>query len=155
MALAAPENVETSLMRPLTETEMQYVGDLLDRAERLLTARIPDLLARAAADEAFRLTVIDIEAEAVARVLRAPDNGIYRQESEGNYTYSLNLQVASGLLSILGTDWERLGLGSWASVQPATDGYAQARYGASVPPHLQFQYGWGGGDQIAERWWLL
>lgn len=150
MAIATQADVETSLMRSLTETEEQYVDALLDRAERLLRARIPDLLERAATDENFRLVVADIEAEAVARVLRAPDNGIMRQETEGNYTYSLNLQVASGLLDILAGDWAKLGIGQVRSVPVETDGYLAGR-GARVPPHLRFQFGWGGGDQIAEE----
>lgn len=104
MAIGKPADVETSLMRDLTETESQYVDELLERAERLLRARIPDLDQRAEEDQEFALLVADIEAEAVARVLRAPDNGIMRQEGEGNYSYSLNLQVASGLLDILDDD---------------------------------------------------
>ncbi|PWH05198.1 hypothetical protein DEO23_14045 [Brachybacterium endophyticum] len=147
MAIGSPHDVETSLMRDLTETENRYVDDLLDRAERLLRARIPDLDTRID-DEAFTALVADIEGEAVARVLRAPDNGIMRQEGEGNYSYSLNLQVASGLLDILDGDWAKLGIGRVRSVAVETDGYITDRY--RVPPQWWFQYGWGGGDQIAD-----
>ena len=49
MALATQQDVEVSMLRPLSETEMRYLSDLLERAERLLLARIPDLLERAAA----------------------------------------------------------------------------------------------------------
>lgn len=147
MAIGKPVDVETSLMRELTATEMEYVDALLDRAERLLLARIPDLLQRAGEDETFSKLVADIEAEAVARVLRAPDNGIMRQEGEGNYSYSLNLQVASGLLDILDGDWAKLGIGRVRSVAVETDGYLAARH--RIPPQWWFQYGWGGGDQLA------
>jgi len=150
MAIALPEDVETSLMRELTTQESQYVQPLLDRAERLLAARIPDLLDRATEDEAFSELVADIEAESVARVFRAPDGGQYRQEAEGSYSYSLNLQVASGLLDILDGDWRKLGIAVWNSVAPATDGYLSTRRGG-IPPNWWFQYGWGGGDQLSEE----
>ena len=42
MALATQQDVEVSMLRPLSETEMRYLSDLLERAERLLLARIPD-----------------------------------------------------------------------------------------------------------------
>ncbi len=149
MAIATPADVETSLLRPLNQTESQYVEPLLARAERLLLPRIPDLLARAEADEQFRLLVADVEAEMVARVLRAPDSGIMRQESEGNYSYSLNLQVASGLLDVLPVEWEKLGVGPWRSIAPATDGYLATRF-SGVPHPWQFQYAWPGQDHISE-----
>lgn len=150
MAQATREDVEVSLQRSLTEAEAEYVDALLERAERLLTVRIPDLQDRIAANPAFGEVVADIEAEAVARVFRAPDNGVYRQEAEGNYSYSLNLQVASGLLDILAGDWQKLGVAMWGSIAPATDGYLSTRRGG-IPPNWHFQYGWGGGDQIAEE----
>ena len=151
MSIAKPSDVETAMLRELTEAESQYVGDLLDRAERLLLPRIPDLVARAEENETFSALVADIEAEAVARVFRAPGNGIIRQEAEGNYSYSINLRVASGLLEILGPEWERLGVSTWSSIAPETDGYAQGRYG-SIPPHLWFQYGWPARNQMSEEW---
>lgn len=150
-AIATPENVESAMQRELTTAEHQYVGDLLLRAERILVARIPDLRARAEEDPTFSALVADIEAEAVARVFRAPGNGIIRQEAEGNYSYSINLRVASGLLEILGPEWERLGVSTWGSIAPETDGYAQGRYG-SIPPHLWFQYGWPAQNQMSEEW---
>ena len=76
MALATQQDVEVSMLRPLSETEMRYLSDLLERAERLLLARIPDLLERAAGGRPSLQLVADIESEMVARVLRAPDNGI-------------------------------------------------------------------------------
>lgn len=151
MAIATPTDVETAMLRELTAAESQYVGDLLDRAERLLLPRIPDLVARAEENETFSALVADIEAEAVARVFRAPGNGVIRQEAEGNYSYSINLRVASGLLEILGPEWERLGVSTWSSIAPETDGYAAARY-SGIAPHLQFQYGWPAENQMSEEW---
>lgn len=140
MTYAKQSDVEVSMMRELTEAESQYVGPLLERAERLIGVRVPDLEARVEANPKLSLVVADIEAEAVARVLRAPEGGIMRQEGEGNYSYSLNLQVASGLLDILDGEWERLGVSKLRSVMPETDGYALGRMG--MRPDLNFQYGW-------------
>lgn len=152
MALATQQDVEVSMLRPLSETEMRYLSDLLERAERLLLARIPDLLDRVAVGRPSPQLVADIEAEMVARVLRAPDNGIMRQEVEGNYSYSLNLQVASGLLDVLGKEWEALGLGSWGSLSPESDGYARQRWGGEVPYPWRFQYAWPARDEVSESW---
>ena len=102
----------------------------------------------------------NIEAEAVARVLRADDGGIYRSETEDGYSYQLNYMVASGLLDILEKDWKNLaqatGSGRFRTVAPATDGYAAARYRSwgpniALPPDRQFQYGWPAQDSFSEK----
>ncbi len=135
MALANQADVETSLMRELTVSESQYVVQLLDRAEALLAARVQDLTT----NESWSGLAVAVEADAVARVFRNPAG--YKQETEGNYGYSLNFQVASGLLEILDSEWDRFGVGGLASVAPRMDGYAARRY-ASARPDLAFQYGW-------------
>ena len=153
MALAAPRNVEVALMRDLTETESRYVEDLLDVAERMLTTRIPTLTERAASDPTLAAVVADVEAEMLARVFRA-DGNHFIQEAEGNYSYRLNLQVASGLLDVLEKEWSRLGIGTWGTVGPATDGYLAGRSGGEVPPPWQFQHGWPARNDISESWWV-
>lgn len=153
MSLARQTDVETALQRPLTENESRYVGELLAVAERRLLASVPDLLTRAESDETFAALVADIEAEMLARVYRAPEGGVLRQEMEGNYSYSLNMQVASGLLDVLDREWFALGVGGWGSLSPETDAYARSHGLYRVPPHLHFQYGWGGGDQMSEVIW--
>lgn len=141
MALAKPSDVVTSMMRELTPAESQHVGALLERAERKIRTRVPDLDTRVNQDLDFRQRVIDITAEAVARVFRNPAG--YTQETEGNYGYSLNFRVASGLLDILDSDWAELGVGGGlGTIMPTVDGYAAARY--RFRPDLTFQYGWGG-----------
>lgn len=159
MSIATHEDVKTSLLRDLDEVESRFVGDMLDRAERIIQARAPDIIAQAYADPSFYLaaTIADVEAEAVARVFRAPkdgagaDRGIYTRESLGDYSYNVNMLVASGLLDILDAEWTKLGVSSYGSVMPETDGYARSRFG--VPPEWRFQFGWGGGDQIPETIW--
>lgn len=126
MALATAADVETSLLRPLSEQEKRFVPGLLERAERILSARIRDLGQRVRVEE-FRATVVDVEAEAVARVVRNPE-GI-TSESEGSYSFSRNAKSASGVLSILDEEWTRLGqpCGAVASVGPQTDAYLATR----------------------------
>lgn len=152
MAIASPEDVETSLLRPLNQAEKQHVEPLLQRAESLLTTRLPNLALRAKDDADFRDMVATVEADALARVFRNPD--AIRQESEGNYSYTINFQVASGLLDILPAEWEKLGISSWGSIIPETDGYLATRRYGPLPSH-HFQHGWGGGDQLAQRGWGL
>lgn len=128
MPLATATDVETSMRRELTEAEAPYVPALLARAETLLLTRIPRLEALAAASPTYSALAIAVEAEAVARVLRAENSGTYLTETEDGYSYRLNLKVASGLLDILPEEWARLlGTGGFRSVAPRMGGYAIAR----------------------------
>jgi hypothetical protein len=147
-AIAQPIEVETSLLRPLTTIENQYVAEWLIRAERLLVARLPDLVNRTQSNDEFKALVASIEGEMVARVFRNPDG--FKQEDEGNYSYRLDTAVASGLLSVLDKEWEALGIAKRPimSVAGEMDGYARDRY-ANLRPDLQFQYGWPG---VGWRW---
>ena len=54
--------------------------------------------------------VIQIEADAVLRLVRNPDG--YLSETDGNYTYMLRQDISSGTLEVLPGDWEILGLTS-------------------------------------------
>ena len=53
-------------------------------------------------------TLIDIEAEAVLRLIRNPEG--YASESDGSYSYQFNRETASGRLEILASEWETLGI---------------------------------------------
>ena len=151
MALATAQDVETSLMRSLHESEAQYVEKLLNRAENLIKVRIPKLTDLCKESESFTDLVSQVEAEAVARVLRAENSGIYTSESEDGYSYRLNLKVASGLLDVLPEEWARLlGTGGFRSVAPQSDGYARARL-RGQRPDLNFQFGWPGRTLLAEE----
>ena len=140
-----PADVETSLLRDLTVREALYVQAWLDRAERLILARIPDLAVRVESNEAYGSIVSGVEGEMVARVFRNPEG--VRQEDEGNYSIRLDAAVASGILMGSPTEWESLGAAKATikSVSGAMDEYAATRYG-DARPDLRFQYGWPGGD---------
>ncbi|OLT27747.1 hypothetical protein BJF83_17325 [Nocardiopsis sp. CNR-923] len=108
MAIATVTDVQDRFNRPLTPEEETLAETLLDDAEIKIRRRIPNLAARAAADAEFAETVVMVEANAVLRVLRNPEG--YRQETDGDYSYSVSAAVASGRLMILDEEWADLGL---------------------------------------------
>lgn len=159
LTIASVEDVKNALRRDFRGDEESHVSSLLEKAENLIRVRYRRLDELTLDEVVFDL-VRNIEAEAVARVLRADDGGIYRSETEDGYSYQLNYMVASGLLDILEKDWKNLaqatGSGRYRTVAPATDGYAAARYRSwgpniSLPPDRQFQYGWPAQDSFSEK----
>ena len=149
MPLAQPADVSTSLVRDLTPSEIEHVDALLTRAEALIEERVTDFSSKVGGDgrdESFITKVIHVTADAVARVFRNP--GAYRQETEGNYSYTLDREAASGLLSISDGEWVRLGVqdSDFGSISTIKDGYAAARYSRAVRPDLKFQWGWPGDE---------
>lgn len=108
MAIATVDDVQKRFERELTDDERELAETLLNDAEIKIRRRIRNLVKRAAADPDFREAVVMVESNAVLRVLRNPEG--YRQEAEGNYSYSLNAAVAAGHLFIGATDWEDLGV---------------------------------------------
>jgi len=107
MAVATVDDVQDRFDRPLSEDERRLAEVLLGDVEAMIRARIRDLDARVAADSNYRALVVKIEAAAVLRVLRNPEG--YRQETEGNYGYSLSAAVASGHLFVMDSEWAELG----------------------------------------------
>lgn len=159
LTIATADDVKVALRREFRGDEESYISSLLSKAENLIRVRYCRLDELTLDEVVFDL-VRNIEAEAVARVLRADDGGIYRSETEDGYSYQLNYMVASGLLDILEKDWQNLaratGSGRYRTVAPATDGYAAARYRSwgpniSLPPDRQFQYGWPAQDSFSEK----
>lgn len=138
MAVAERLDVERTLMRDLEEDETRWVDALIERAEALILLRMPEAVNRARADYQFRVALIYVECEAVSRVLRAPGGGLYKYETEGTYTYSINSAVASGLLEITPKDWQVLdgGVGGWGGASPVLDGYARNRRGGEWSPDV-------------------
>jgi len=132
MALAEVEDVQARLNRPLTTEEEQIAQTLLDDVEARLRVRLPDLDDRVAADPNYHALVVQVEANAVLRVIRNPDG--YRQETEGNYSYSKSAAVASGHLFVMDSEWDLLG----------------ARQGAfTIVPHLETR------PRIPLNWWEI
>lgn len=135
MSIATHQDVEASLMRYLEDDENPWVQALLDRAEALILSKMADAVNRCRTDFYFMTIMKSVEAEAVSRVLRAPGGGLYKYETEGTYTYSVNQAVASGILEITPRDWEALygGTSGYAVANAEMDGYADRHYGVPVP----------------------
>lgn len=156
MSIAQIADVQAALRRALRGDEERYIPALINRAEIIIRARHRNLDVLAGDPLIFDL-IRDIEAEAVARVLRAENNGIYRSETEDGYSYQLNYMVASGLIDILAADWAKIrdaiGIGGVHSTAPETDGYAQQKYGLGAGrPDLNFQYKFKCGNSLADTW---
>ncbi|MEO6084434.1 MAG: Gp19/Gp15/Gp42 family protein [Umezawaea sp.] len=110
MAFAVAQDVEQRLGRPLDAAEAQIVEARLGDAELLLRSRIPDLTVRVNSGALARDAVVMVEADMVLRLVRNPEG--YAQESDGNYSYMLRTDVASGRLTVLGSEWTLLGVRS-------------------------------------------
>lgn len=108
MAYATASDVEDRLGRELDSSETQIVNTRLDDVERLIKARIKDLDDLVDAGEPDEDLVVQIEAEAVLRLIRNPEG--LTSETDGNYTYMISSRVASGRLEILDTEWALLGV---------------------------------------------
>ncbi|MFA5707383.1 Gp19/Gp15/Gp42 family protein [Mycolicibacterium sp.] len=108
MPYATAADVQTLLARELTSEETAQVERRLAQVERMILRRIPDLAGQTAAGQIDPADVVDIEAEAVLRLVRNPEG--YASESDGTYSYQFNRETASGRLEILPEEWERLGI---------------------------------------------
>lgn len=75
--------------------------------ERMLNRRV-DLAAGIAAATFAEADVVQVEADAVLRLVRNPDG--YISETDGNYTYMLHQQLATGKLEITDEEWDTLGV---------------------------------------------
>lgn len=111
MAYATVEDVQARLNRPLTTVEEGMAETLLEDVEAILRSRILDLDERAE-DPDYLALVVQVEANAVLRVIRNPSG--YRQETDGNYSYTVSAAVASGHLFVMDSEWNLLGVSKGA-----------------------------------------
>jgi uncharacterized protein YcaQ len=108
MAYAAAADVQAILGKELTPEETALVERRLAQVERMIVRRVPDLAAQIDAGDLDEADVIDIEAEAVLRLVRNPEG--YASESDGTYSYQFDRNAASGKLEILPEEWQTLGI---------------------------------------------
>ena len=87
---------------------MSLVEIRLDDVGRRIHRRIPDLDDKITAGDVDEADVIQVEADAVLRLVRNRDG--YLSETNGNYTYMFRQDLANGKLEILATEWETLGV---------------------------------------------
>ena len=108
MPHATPDDVKARLGRPLTEDETTMTNIRLADAERMILRRIPDLADKITAGDIDEADVIQVESDAVIRILKNPDG--YTSETYGTYSYRMNWDVASGKLDISDAEWLTLGV---------------------------------------------
>lgn len=113
------ESVEMALMRALDTREEQYVDAYIEAAQGLLYARIPDLGARAFESERTASLLAYVVGQMVARVFRNAD-GIYKTESDGDYSYTIDTSIATGRLYVSKDELRMLTAGTygWAVSRP-------------------------------------
>lgn len=110
MAIATVADVEARYNHELTDDERRVVETRLEDAERIIRTRVPDLDERISTGALSSDVVAMVEADTVLRLIRNPEG--VRQETDGNYSYSINAQVASGWLELLPREWALLGVRS-------------------------------------------
>lgn len=85
--------------------------DLIDvrlaDVERMIKRRA-DLAAGITAGKFVQADVVQVESDAVLRLVRNPEG--YISETDGNYTYMLHQQLATGKLEITDEEWNTLGV---------------------------------------------
>ncbi|WP_439377830.1 Gp19/Gp15/Gp42 family protein [Amycolatopsis lexingtonensis] len=134
MAYATAQDVANRFIRPLDTDEQRVVNTRLDDSERMLRRRVPDLDEQIAAGTIDQADVVMIEADMVLRLIRNPDG--YKSETDGNYSYTISAEVASGRLQVLPDEWSLLGIRSGTVV---------------IAP--QFDLPWNGSRPL--NWWEL
>jgi hypothetical protein len=108
MAYASTDDVAVRWSRELSCDEVKLVQVRLEDVERLIRRRLPDLDALIDAGKVDVEDVVQVEADAVLRLARNPEG--YVSETDGNYTYQLSKDLATGRLSITADEWQILGV---------------------------------------------
>ncbi|KKW64985.1 hypothetical protein AAV95_09085 [Mycolicibacterium elephantis] len=108
MAYAKATDVQTIYGKTLTLEETALVNCRLEQVERKILRTIPDLTDQIAAGAIDRDDVIDVEAEAVLRVICNPEG--FFSEQDGSYGYQLSREVADNSLRVTAEELERLGI---------------------------------------------
>lgn len=107
MAYAEVTDVTVRWARTPTAEETALIETRLEDVERMISRRV-DIGAALGLGTFLEEDIIQIEADAVLRLIRNPEG--YLSESDGDYTYMLRQDLASGRLEIFPDEWEVLGL---------------------------------------------
>jgi hypothetical protein len=108
MAFASVDDVSVRWSRDLSCEERELVSVRLEDVERLIRRRVPTLDDRLAAGLIDVEDLIQVEADAVLRLARNPEG--YVSETDGNYTYQLSKDLATGKLMLTSDEWAMLGV---------------------------------------------
>ncbi|WGH21440.1 head-to-tail adaptor [Mycobacterium phage Tucker] len=110
MAYASADDVVTLWAKEPEPEVMTLIERRLQQVERMIKRRIPNLDLKVAASATFEADLIDIESDAVLRLVRNPEG--YLSETDGVYSYQLQADLSQGKLTILDDEWEILGVNS-------------------------------------------
>ena len=108
MAYATASDVVTLWAKEPEPEVMALIERRLEQVERMIRRRITNLDRLVEESETFEADLIDIEADAVLRLVRNPEG--YISETDGVYTYQLSADLNSGKLQILDDEWTALGV---------------------------------------------
>lgn len=110
MAYATSADVSVRWARTPSDEEAALIEVRLNDLERTIRRRIPTLDDQVVSGAIDVEDLIQVESEAVLRLVRNPDG--YLSESDGNYTYMLRSDLSSGKLEVLPEEWLMLGVTS-------------------------------------------
>lgn len=138
MSIVEFTDVEQALRRELEADERPWIQAQIDYLESIIALKAPEALDEASQGGAMAVVLRFVVGEAVARVMRSPSGGLYKYETEGTYTYSINQAIASGVLELTDKDWGNLtsGAGGFHVHNPTYGAYARRRllrYPTNVP----------------------
>lgn len=106
--IAQVQDVQDRFFREFTDEERTLVESRLKDAENKIRIKIPDLDQKILENPLLEHVVVTVCCDAVIRLVRNPEG--YIQETDGNYTYMLSQESASGRLTILPEEWADLGI---------------------------------------------
>lgn len=108
MAYATAQDVVVLWAKEPEPEVMVLIERRLEQVERMIRRRVSNLDGLVEESETFEADLIDIEADAVLRLVRNPEG--YMSETDGTYTYQLQSDLSSGRLEILDDEWVILGV---------------------------------------------
>ena len=107
MTYATADDVSVRWTRTPTAEESALIDVRLADVERMIRKKIPTLDGLITAGTIDVEDVIQVESDAVLRLVRNPEGFV--SETDGNYTYQFNHQSSAGRLEILPEEWLLLG----------------------------------------------
>lgn len=154
MAYATADDVQARYEQDLDDRLQSLVNTRLGDAELLIKHRIPDLDDQVTAGTLDVEIVKLVESEMVLRLIRNPEG--YSQESDGNYSYAIYQQVASGKLEVTEDEWGLLGTseGLWILAPTLEENPPIIPADPSLAWQVNLPYGYavGSADAIT-GWW--
>ena len=90
-----------------SDAESALIELRLADVERMILRKIPDIRLRIAAGDVHFEDVVQVEADAVVRLMRNPEG--YISETDGDYSYQIAKELSTGSLAVLDDEWDALG----------------------------------------------